>query len=163
MVSQRSALTYTQELRLGREHAATRTLDPGLRATLTARVCAGRLNRALIAGEDPASSRQLAARAQQLTAPSSRATLASDLNRLLWSAQAPRGRLRLRPHREAVCTNASALGSLAALLASPAPLYARGVAILEELLSDGNGPAYRGDAPALARTLEACREALGDG
>jgi hypothetical protein len=163
MVSQRSALAYAQDLPSGREHAAMRTLDPGLRAALTARVCAGRLNRALIAGEDPAGSRQLAARAQQLTAPSSRAALATDLNRLLWSAQAPRGRLRLQPHREAVCASASALGSLAALLAGPAPLYARGVAMLEELLSDGNGPAYRGDAPALARTLDACRAALGDG
>jgi hypothetical protein len=160
MVSQRSALADPQTPSGGPEHPTANVLEPGLRATLAARMRAGRLNRALIAGEDPAGSRQLTARSRQLTAPSSRAALAGGLNRLLWSAQAPSGRLRVRPNREAVCANASALGSLASLLAGPTPLYARGVAVLEELLSDGNGPAYRGDPQALARMLGECRAAL---
>jgi hypothetical protein len=160
MVSQRSALAGPQTLSRGPEHPAVRALEPGLRATLAARVFAARLNRALIAGEDPAGSRQLVARSRQLTAPSSRAALAGGLSRLLSSAQAPSGRLRVRGNRQAVCANASALGSLAILLTSPTPLYARGVAALEELLSDGNGPAYRGDSQTLAHMLEECRAAL---
>jgi hypothetical protein len=127
---------------------------------LSARVRAGGLNRALIAGEDPATSRQLTARALQLTKPSSRAAIARALDGLLWNAQSPRGRWRVRPHREAVCANASALGALAALLDGPAPLYARGVAALDELLSDGTGPVYHGDAQALAHALGESRAAM---
>jgi len=160
MVSQRSALAYTQSLSQNSHHPAARTLEPGPLTMLAARMCAGRLNRALIAGGDPASSRRLAARARQLTSPSSRTALADNLDRLLWNAQVSHGRWHVRPNRQAVCANASALGALAGLLVSPTPLYARGVAALEELLSDGIGPVYRGDAQALAHRLEECRALL---
>ncbi len=142
------------------EPASKRALKPGRLAGVLARVRAGALNESLIAGADPAASRLLAARAMQLTSTRSRASLASGVDRLLWSAQAPVGRWRVRPHREAVCANASALGGLASLLVSTSPLYARGVAMLERLLTDGTGAVYRGDAELLAHTLEQCRAAI---
>jgi hypothetical protein len=142
------------------EQASGRALKPGRLAGLLARARSGSLNESLIGGADPAASRLLAARAMQLTSPRSRASLASGLDRLLWSAQAPAGRWRVRPHREAVCANASALGGLASLLVSTSPLYARGVAMLEQLLTDGTGAVYRGDTELLAHTLEQCRAAI---
>lgn len=137
-----------------------RALKPGALARLLARTRARTLNDALVAGADPASSRALAARAQQLTSPGTRAALAQGLDRLLRSAQSGPGRWRVCPRRDTVCANASALGELASLLAGTSPLYARGVAALEQLVSDGTGAAYRGDAEALARRLEECRAAM---
>ncbi|HSZ05059.1 MAG TPA: hypothetical protein VK778_07650 [Solirubrobacteraceae bacterium] len=163
MIAQRAVLSGEKSFSWRLDRTASRALEPGPLAMLAARVRVGSLNRSLIAHGDPAESRQLAARAQQLTSPRSRAALASDLDRLLWSAQAPAGRWRVPLHREAVCANASALGELAGLLASPTPLYAPGVAALEELLSDGLGPVYRGDGEALACRLGACRAAMTGG
>jgi hypothetical protein len=142
------------------ERVSERALKPGRLAGLLARARAGALNEALVAGCDPAVSRVLAARALQLTSARSRASLAEGLDRLLRSAQAAPSRWRVRPQRDAVCANASALGELASLLASASPLYARGVAALELLLSDGTGAAYRGDGEALASRLEECRAAM---
>ena len=142
------------------DRASERALRPGRLARAFARARSGTLNDALIAGADPASSRALAARTRQLTSPRSRAALAQGLDRLLRSAQADPGRWRVCPPRRAVCANASALGELASLLVSAAPLYARGVAALEQLVSDGTGAAYRGDPEALARGLEECRAAM---
>jgi hypothetical protein len=59
-----------------------------------------------------------------------------------------------------LCAKASALGGLASLLVSTSPLYARGVAMLEQLLTDGTGAVYRGDTELLAHTLEQCRAAI---
>jgi hypothetical protein len=140
--------------------ATERALKPGRLAGLLARARASALNESLIAGADPADSRPLAARALQLTSPRSRAALASGLGTLLWSAQAAPSRWRVRPQRDAVCANASALGELASLLVSTSPLYARGVAMVERLLTDGTGAAYHGDTELLARTLEECRAAI---
>jgi len=140
--------------------ATERALKPGRLAGLLARARAGALNESLIAGADPADSRLLAARALQLTSPRSRAALARGVDTLLWSAQAAPSRWRVRPQRDAVCANASALGELASLLVSASPLYARGMALLERLLTDGTGAAYHGDAEVLGRMLEECRAAI---
>ncbi len=160
MLLQHSRVTPgpTFSSRYGR--ATERTLKPGRLARLLARARAYRLNEALIAGADPAASRQLAARALQLTSPRSRESLASGLDTLLWSAQAPAPRWRVRPRRDSVCANAAALGELASLLGSTSPLYVRGLALLDRLLIDGTGPAYHGDAEELARGLEECRAAM---
>jgi hypothetical protein len=140
--------------------ASERALKPSRLARLLARVRACSLNDALIAGADPTASRQLAARALQLTSPRSRSSLAEGLDRLLRSAQEAPGRWRMCPRRGAVCANSSTLGELASLLVSASPVYARGVAALEQLLSDGTGAAYRADGEALACRLEECRAAM---
>jgi hypothetical protein len=141
-------------------HPGGRALEPGRLARLLARARAGSLDRALIAGADPAGSRQLAARAAALTSPRVRALTADGLERLLQAAQGPPSRRRVLPRRDPVLASASELRELATRLREPAPLYARGVAIAGELLTDGSGPVYLGDRQSLALKLHEARAAL---
>jgi hypothetical protein len=137
-----------------------RAFDPGHLARLRARVLPGALDKALIAGSDPSSSRRLAARAAALTAQPSRAAIGDSLERLLQAAEGrPRRAMALR-RGEDVVANASALRELAAVLRGTDPLYARGIAMASRLLTDGTGPAYVGDREALARGLREAREAM---
>jgi hypothetical protein len=114
---------------------------PGWPARVGARLRARALDRALIAGADPASSRQLAARVGQLTARASRAEVADGLERLARALDTGR-RWSVNPHRRAIAANADELAELADLLRAAAPVYARGLAMLRALLTDGTGPAY---------------------
>ena len=127
-------------------------------ARLAARLAPGALDRALVAGSDPARSPRLAARAALLTAPATRAALADAIDSLLSRARGPRPMLA---DRASVLASAEQLTALAGTLRGPAPLYARGVAIVSELLADGTGPLYRAGArAATGRTLEDARRAL---
>ena len=72
------------------------------------------------------------------------------------------GRWQERPFKRAAEANARELHALAARLRGPGPLYARGIAMLSRLLTDGAGPAYsdrRGDV--LAQRLRDARLAMG--
>jgi hypothetical protein len=133
---------------------------PAALSRLLARSLAPRLDGALIAGADPAGSTLLAARAALLTSARMRGSLADSLHSLVRAAQGPQRRWWALGSRDAVLANASELDALAMLLASQTPLYARGLALLNELLTDGTGPAYRGDATALSRALSDARTAL---
>ena len=128
---------------------------------LAARLRATRLDRALARGADPSGSALLAARAATLTSARSRRALADALEEIVACAsEAPRRR-RLAPPRASVLANAVALRELSALMRSATPLYARGIALLGELVTDGAGPLYaRGRADALAHSLEAIGTAL---
>jgi hypothetical protein len=160
MLPQTLDLDAERALPCADDRAAGRVLRPTLLARLAARMRAGELNRALSGGADPAASCQLAARAMKLTSPSFRVSLADGLERLLATAQGPQRHRRVQPRRSAVLANASELHELASLLSGSAPLYARGIAIADELVSDGTGPAYVGGADALARRLAEARWAL---
>jgi hypothetical protein len=70
---------------------------PAPSARLVARVRAAALDRALLAGADPARSSQLAARAHALTSPRSRAAAADGLERWLSSADGATSRRRVLP------------------------------------------------------------------
>jgi hypothetical protein len=133
---------------------------PGLRSRLTARLRAGSLDRELMAGGDPSSSPQLAARAAQLTAPGTRAKLAEGLEHLSESAQGPQQRWSAVGRREALLGNLEEIGELAALLRSDTALYAGGIAILNEFLSDGTGCAYHGEFGEIADRLQTVRLAM---
>lgn len=136
-------------------------LRPSRGARLAARVRAGTLDRKLIEGADPATSPQLAARAGQLTAPAMRAEIAAALQRLVASAEGGATRLQAPTARHAIKANGTELTALAELLRSGRPLYARGLAMLHELVVDGTGPAYGlSGAGALNQRLRAAREAL---
>lgn len=137
-----------------------RALAPSLRARFAARARSGSLDRALIAGADPADAPQLAARAAMLTSRLSRTSIAEGLERLLAAAQGPASQRRMRPLRAPVLASAGELRELAALLRGSSPLYARGIALLGQLLSDGTGPAYFGEGDVLARRLQEAREAM---
>jgi hypothetical protein len=89
-----------------------------------------------------------------------RASLSDSLRGLVRATQLPQRRWWALGPRASVQANASELLALATLVAGGTPLYARGLALLNELLSDGAGPAYRGDATALSRALSDARAAL---
>jgi hypothetical protein len=136
--------------------------EPGLAARLGARLRGPALDRALISGADPAATAQLAARAVRLTSASMRREVARGLDRLALDDRETRGRWQVLPSRRAAATNAPELHALAARLREPGPLYARGIAMLSKLLTEGVGPAYtdaRGDL--LAQRLRDARVALG--
>jgi hypothetical protein len=120
----------------------------------------GPLDKALIADADPARSPQLAARAAILTSPRFRESLASGLEQLLRPTPGQATSLRVHPRRSAVSANASELSELAELLRGPSLLYARGVALATQLVSDGTGPLYAGDGNALKHQLQQARSAL---
>ena len=136
--------------------------DPGLAARAAARLRGDALDRSLIEGADPAATEQLAARAARLTSASMRWEVARGLDRLaLGEREAPK-RWQARSFRIAAAANAPELRALAARLREPGPLYARGIAMLSRLLTDGTGPAYTdrcGDL--LAQRLHDARVAMG--
>jgi hypothetical protein len=136
--------------------------DPGFAAKLGARLRGPALDQALISGADPAATPQLAARAVRLTSRSMRSEVARGLDRLARDERETRGRWQVLPSRRAAAVNAPELHALAARLRGPGPLYARGIAMLSRLLTDGVGPAYndvRGDQ--LAQGLRDARVAMG--
>jgi hypothetical protein len=141
---------------------AAQAFDPGLVARLAALVRSSALDRALVDGADPAASPQLAARTARLAARSTRARIADALERLARTEREAPARWRVLPSRSAVRANAPELYALAALLRGPAPVYARGVAMLRMLVTDGTGPAYSDrEGDALAQQLCRARTAIG--
>ena len=117
---------------------------PGL--ALRARVYASRrsLDEALADGASPLWTPELALRARQLVSRGSRRLLATSLERLVEEAKrtaSPRAVAVRLPRREIVEAQAL-IFSIAARLRDERPVYARGVALLSRLLSDGRGPAY---------------------
>jgi hypothetical protein len=135
-------------------------LRPGSSMQLLARLRAAALDKALIAGADPADSRQLAARVQTLTSPHSRAAAADGLERWLSAARGATSRRHVLPRRALARENASEVREIVRLLRGSAPLYARGIALLGSLFSDGTGPAYVGRSDVLARRLGEVREIM---
>jgi hypothetical protein len=125
---------------------------------IMARCLATRLDRELARGARPETNVGLAARAVQLTSMRCRRELAESLQRIL-AAVLPvssRGgtmaadsstRVVRQPHvpirRDRISRSASELEELAARLARPGPVPARGVAMVNQLLTDGGGPLYR--------------------
>lgn len=133
---------------------------PAWFARIPARLRAAALDRALLAGADPAHSSQLAARAHVLTSLRSRAAAADGLERWLSAADGATSRRRVLPRRALAMTNAPEVREIVSLLRGSAPLYARGIALLGSLLSDGTGPAYVGDSGVLARRLGEVRATM---
>jgi hypothetical protein len=142
------------------DRLAERTIAPGWPARVLARLAARYLDAKLIGGADPAESTLLAARACRLTSRSYREALAAWIVRILSGVEGPTGRVEVVPNPAAVRAHAAQLTDMASLLRSSAPLYARGIAMLARLLTDGTGPVYVGRSPALGRGLGHARTAL---
>lgn len=117
---------------------------PRLSDRLEARVCAGRLDRALASGVPAESAPALALRARRLTALSDRRAKAATYRRLLREAseEAARSYLRITPRRGRVVAASAALSRLAEALDQPGPVAARGAAEASLLLTDGSGPLH---------------------
>jgi len=113
---------------------------------LRVRVFASRrsLDEALADGASPLWNPALALRARQLVSRGSRQQLATSLERLVSEAKrsvSPRALAVPLPRRE-ILEAQTCLFSIAACLRDERPVYARGVALLSRLLSEGSGPAY---------------------
>ena len=123
---------------------------PRLRERLATRVRPRRLDRALASGTPPEASAALALRAQQLTEPESRGSIARALRRVLREAQqGSRPALgRIMPSRTRVRAAREELSRLADALDDPGPVAAGGVAQALLLLTDGTGPLYNPDSRA---------------
>jgi hypothetical protein len=132
---------------------------------------ATRLDRALAGGTSPEASVWLAARAARLTSGRYRCDLAASLWRI--AATAAPARIRqvhplplVRPIagmlvRSPAARSAEDLAAVAEALATPGPVAARGVAMVNQLIADGSGPLYRAaDADELAAVIRRAARAL---
>ena len=113
------------------------------RERILARLLARRLDQQLAAGRSPESSPLLSLRAQRLARPATRMALARAISRILREATTPLRRnqaplVDLHSVREVERD----LVGLVDQLVAPAPVSARGVALVHELLVDGSGPLY---------------------
>lgn len=115
-----------------------------LRERMAARWRAGSLERQLARGAPPEAAAALALRAQTLIGPRARAALARRVLALVGDARRqPRvGSTRIPPRLGEIAAAARELDRLAARLAAPGPVSARGVAEVRLLLADGCGPLY---------------------
>ena len=118
------------------------------RERILVRILAGRLDRQLAAGRSPESHPLLSLRAQRLARPDTRLALARALGRVLHEASSPLRR-RQPPLADlyAVREVERDLVELVDQLVAPAPVSARGVALVHEMLVDGSGPLYMRHSP----------------
>ena len=89
--------------------------------------------------------------------------LAEGLARAIRDAHAttPGFSAAVRPQRQEVLAARAVLGTLERRLRAPEPVTARGVALLQALLTEGTSPLYRPDEPgALGSQLRAAAAAL---
>jgi hypothetical protein len=129
----------------GRLDALVVACRPRLSDRLTARLRARRLDRALAQGTPPEASAPLALRAQRLTEPDQRSSIARELRRILREAAHESRRpefARILPSRGSVWAARDELRRLADTLEDPGPVAAAGVAQARILLTDGTGPLY---------------------
>jgi hypothetical protein len=126
-------------------------------AWLSARLRAHSLDRQLGAGIAPWQSPTLAARARQLTSERNRGTLARSLERLVELAEEPPSPYRtsvVPPCRPQVREARPLMLAMAHRLRAREPVDARGVARLNDILTDGAGSCYVPSRPdALRREL----------
>jgi hypothetical protein len=135
---------------------------PSIRARLTARLYAGKLDAMLAVGAPTPAGSAIAARAAQLTSIAEREGIARVLRHVLhettrdrtaWSARIPLH-----------CTNIAAaeemIDAITLRLHAPLPVSARGMARLNRVLTDGCGPLYESGRGDLAGRLGAALAAL---
>jgi hypothetical protein len=134
----------TTVLLTGRLDGLVVACRPRLSDRLVARLRARRLDRALAQGTPPEASAPLALRAQRLTEPEQRSSIARELRRVLREAHQSRrpAFARIMPSRGSVWAAREELRRLADTLEAPGPVAARGVAQAWILLTDGTGPLY---------------------
>jgi hypothetical protein len=135
-----------------------------IRDRISARVHADRFDHALALGLAPESAAPVMLRARALVAPRSRRCLASALTRILDDARqgSPRwNAVGAAPRRHHVLAARDEIERLAAPLLAPAPVSARGVALVRTLVTDGCGPLYRPNGRAdLGAWIRAATSAL---
>jgi len=118
--------------------------EAGMLVKARARFRGRSLDRALSNGVDPASSGLLTRRAAWLTSTKNRHILARSITRLLDppSGRRPGPSAAAPPHRGELAGARMLLARVGALLEIDEPVYARGVARLQLLLTDGDSALY---------------------
>jgi hypothetical protein len=108
----------------------------------------GALDRRLARGADPSECAQLARRARQLTSRRIRAGLAEGILNLLEAAEEPQRSLTAAVplQRREIVAERGLLLTIAEDLRSEDELSPRGVALVEQLLTDGESPFYGAQA-----------------
>lgn len=117
----------------------------------------------LVAGDDPASNRELSLRAAQLRSPVRRVRLAFFLDHVVSEAFGERhGFTTQAPVRRAdVRSCADELSALARRLRERRPVNVQGVAMASQLLNDGTSPLYTEAGPsALSDAVHSALRAL---
>jgi hypothetical protein len=109
-----------------------------------ARLRRSSLDATLARGADPCQSPALARRAARLTSERSREKMAASVADILATARRPPRPFSaaVEPDRDEIVAAGPLLVQVRELLRSTAPVYARGVAMLEDLLSDGGSALY---------------------
>jgi hypothetical protein len=122
-----------------------------------------RLDEVLASGANPASTPELAFRANQLQSPAGRSSLANAIVRLLGEAHAP----NLGPYTAAghernarIRAYADNLRVLIARLRDENPIDVQGAAMTARLVNDRTGPLYRDDGAPLGSVVLSVRLAL---
>ncbi|HEY2651674.1 MAG TPA: hypothetical protein VGI50_07125 [Solirubrobacteraceae bacterium] len=127
-------------------------------APVLAHLRAWRLDRQLAAGVESWRSPVHAARARQLTSNRTRRMLARSLERLVEQAEKPTSLHRaavVQPSRAGVREARPLILTLASRLRGNAPVGARGMAALKDLLTDAAGPIYtHGHPETVKRRLQ---------
>jgi hypothetical protein len=123
---------------------------PRIRDWFTARWRSRRLDLALASGTPSEAAAVLSLRARRLTDLSRRRSIANAIRRVVREAHegARASYVRIIPCRGRVAAASDELSRLAATLAEPGPVAARGVAQACILLTDGTGPLYNPRSPA---------------
>jgi hypothetical protein len=121
---------------------------PRIRDRLVVRLDPRRLDRALASGTPPEASAPLALRAQQLTEPEERGSIARELRRIIRESRETRRPTlsRIVPNRARISAARDVLIRLAEMLEEPGPVAAGGVAQARILLTDGTGPLYNSES-----------------
>jgi hypothetical protein len=114
----------------------------------------GALDRRIARGADPSASPELDRRARQLTSRRTRAGLAAGIRRVVEEAEFPQRSYSaaVPVHRREVLRERGFLVAIAEDLLSDDELSPRGIALVDELLRDGNSPIY---SPAYEGALHA--------
>jgi hypothetical protein len=156
----------TMEAYESRQRHADAADAPTSSAMLRMKVAAKRatLTEQLAEGANPESTPELALRASQLTSARRRRQMARTLRRTITEARQPsKTRVLISiVNRYAVLTSVDAFQATIGRLASPEPVTAKGMAMLERLITDGgSSPLYnRAEPGTLRRQLLVATSAL---
>jgi hypothetical protein len=134
---------------------------PSLAVRIRTRLRRRALDGELAGGADPATSRELSLRAQQLRSAAERSRLANALVDAMGDAARPEPvAITYQPPRIEVLKCAEDLQALVERLRDERPVAIRGAAMTARLLSDGASPLRRAGGPDLQHAVRAARFAL---
>jgi hypothetical protein len=133
-----------------------------IRARVTARLRAGRYDRALAVGVPTEAGSPLAAHADRLASTAEREAVARTLRLAVRDAHVTHATFTTRTEVNAPAVRAAeaAIDAVTLRLHAPRPVHPRGMARLRLLLADGRGPLYRYGRGDLAGRLGAALAAL---